>query len=200
MARQVGLGHCGRGIGRTCPPDPPRVGAFHPEAMPGRWGEVFLQAVGLLVSGRKIRQIGLEERRLFPARFGRAGAASRPESQRAPGRGGEPGGKTFMFRADKHQTGKVLDGQIYRAHPFGRSIPERKIVVPMSPEECLRLQTCEKTVREGLGMFVAVGAALMEIRDARLYRETHPSFESFIQSVFALSCRTTIKTDPQRQL
>lgn len=58
---------------------------------------------------------------------------------------------------------------------------------PLSPEERRRLELCEKTIREGMGTFVAVGTALMEIRDARLYRQTHPSFGDYVRSVLALS-------------
>jgi len=59
--------------------------------------------------------------------------------------------------------------------------------LPLTPEESDRLYVCEKTIREGLGTFVAVGAALMEIRDARLYRQQHRTFENYVQSVLALS-------------
>lgn len=58
---------------------------------------------------------------------------------------------------------------------------------PLSPAERRRLQVCEKTIREGLGTFVAVGNALMEIRNARLYRQTHPSFEAYVESMLALT-------------
>ena len=64
---------------------------------------------------------------------------------------------------------------------------KQEIVLPLTPEESDRLHLCEKTIREGLGTFVAVGAALMEIRNARLYRQSHPSFEKYVQSVLALS-------------
>ncbi len=57
----------------------------------------------------------------------------------------------------------------------------------LSEEELRRLEVCEKTIREGMGTFVAVGKALMEIRDARLYRRTHPSFGEYVKSVLALS-------------
>lgn len=58
---------------------------------------------------------------------------------------------------------------------------------PLTPEELRRLELCEKTIREGMGTFVAVGTALLEIRDARLYRQTHPSFADYVRSVLALS-------------
>ena len=63
----------------------------------------------------------------------------------------------------------------------------KEILLPLTPEECDRLHVCEKTIREGLGTFVAVGTALMEIRDARLYRQKHRTFENYVQSVLSLS-------------
>ena len=73
---------------------------------------------------------------------------------------------------------------MWYASPVGKT---SQIIVPLTPEECMRLQTCEKTIREGLGTFVAVGRALMEIRDFRLYRQQHHTFENYVQSVLALS-------------
>jgi len=64
---------------------------------------------------------------------------------------------------------------------------KHEIVQPLTPEECDRLRDCEQTIRMGLGTFVAVGTALLEIRDARLYRQSQPSFEKYVQSVLALS-------------
>lgn len=45
--------------------------------------------------------------------------------------------------------------------------------------ELTRLAKCEKTIAAGFGHFVAVGIALAEIRDTRLYRATHTSFEAY---------------------
>lgn len=42
-----------------------------------------------------------------------------------------------------------------------------------------RLADLEAVVERGLGTFVEVGQALMDIRDSRLYRETHETFESY---------------------
>jgi hypothetical protein len=69
-------------------------------------------------------------------------------------------------------------------------VPQFEVVpskAQLSEEELRRLEVCEKTIREGMGTFVAVGTALMEIRDARLYRQTHPSFGEYVKSVLALS-------------
>lgn len=52
-------------------------------------------------------------------------------------------------------------------------------IMGLSHEESVRLQSLEQTIEHGLQTFVEVGTALMEIRDSRLYRETHSSFEDY---------------------
>jgi hypothetical protein len=42
-----------------------------------------------------------------------------------------------------------------------------------------RLTSLEETIAQGLTTFVEVGAALAEIRDSRLYRETHKNFTDY---------------------
>ncbi|MDD5349316.1 MAG: DUF5131 family protein [Chthoniobacteraceae bacterium] len=91
----------------------------------------------------------------------------------------------FFFT--KRGSGMDLDGRVSQRSPFGRSIPEREIVPPLTPEERHRLRCCEKTIRAGMGTFVAVGTALMEIRNARLYRQSYPSFEAYVHAVLALT-------------
>lgn len=41
------------------------------------------------------------------------------------------------------------------------------------------LRRLERTIESGLQSFVTVGKALVEIRDSRLYRESHKSFEAY---------------------
>jgi hypothetical protein len=45
-----------------------------------------------------------------------------------------------------------------------------------------RLETLESIIERGLTTFVEVGKALMEIRDSRLYREQHPTFENYVKA------------------
>lgn len=52
----------------------------------------------------------------------------------------------------------------------------------LSPGERRHLTALERRIERGLQTFKEVGAALMEVRDSRLYREAHPSFESYCQS------------------
>lgn len=46
-------------------------------------------------------------------------------------------------------------------------------------QEVTRLAVLEDTIERGLGTFVEVGNALLEIRDSRLYREAHSTFEDY---------------------
>ncbi|MBA2558446.1 MAG: hypothetical protein H0V07_00900 [Propionibacteriales bacterium] len=52
-------------------------------------------------------------------------------------------------------------------------------VVPLDEDEADHLATHEATIRAGLDTFVEVGAALLAIRDRRLYRTTHGTFEDY---------------------
>lgn len=49
------------------------------------------------------------------------------------------------------------------------------------------LQAYEAVIEKGLASFVEVGTALMRIRDARLYRETHGTFEDYCQAKWGMS-------------
>lgn len=49
----------------------------------------------------------------------------------------------------------------------------------MSPSEARHLKALERRIAAGLQTFREVGVALLEIRDQRLYRDTHSSFESY---------------------
>jgi len=62
-------------------------------------------------------------------------------------------------------------------------------LVPLSTDETTLLATCEATIRSGLQTFVEVGHALLEIRDSRLYRQTHVTFEAYCEQEWQLSRR-----------
>lgn len=51
----------------------------------------------------------------------------------------------------------------------------------LTKRELARLGTLEVSVTKGLASFFEVGAALKEIRDSRLYRESHDTFEDYCQ-------------------
>jgi hypothetical protein len=55
------------------------------------------------------------------------------------------------------------------------------------PAERRRLADLEQAVERGLQTFHEVGSALLEIRDERLYRETHKTFEDYCRERFGFS-------------
>lgn len=59
----------------------------------------------------------------------------------------------------------------------------------LTPEEAARLEELEPMIELGIGNFVEVGMALVEISDRRLYRQTHSSFESYCQERWSMSAR-----------
>ena len=58
---------------------------------------------------------------------------------------------------------------------------------PLSREELNLLDTCEEAIGQGLAHFIEVGRALSRVKDGRLYRETHKSFQSYLKDRFRLS-------------
>ena len=55
------------------------------------------------------------------------------------------------------------------------------------PAERSRLAELEAVVERGLQTFIEVGLALKEIRDSRLYRETHKTFEGYLDERWSMS-------------
>jgi hypothetical protein len=53
---------------------------------------------------------------------------------------------------------------------------------PLTPGEQQQLAELEATIGRGLVTFVSVGEALARVRDGRLYREDHPTFESYCEA------------------
>lgn len=56
----------------------------------------------------------------------------------------------------------------------------------LSASERRKLRTLEGRISAGIGAFMDVGHALLEIRDSRLYRETHKSFEAYCRDKWGL--------------
>ncbi|HKR98201.1 MAG TPA: hypothetical protein VJU79_01680, partial [Candidatus Dormibacteraeota bacterium] len=50
-----------------------------------------------------------------------------------------------------------------------------------------RLAELEQIVQRGLEQFLEVAYALIEIRNGRLYRETHPTWEAFVRERFGMA-------------
>ena len=49
----------------------------------------------------------------------------------------------------------------------------------LAPDEATHLARCEGVIGRGLTVFVEVGRALAEIRDAKLYRVNYKTFEAY---------------------
>ena len=54
-------------------------------------------------------------------------------------------------------------------------------------DEYHQLQDCERIIEEGYNTFLKVGLALAKVRDARLYRASHDTFEAYCESRWAIS-------------
>lgn len=67
--------------------------------------------------------------------------------------------------------------------------PKVEALIPLTRQEERRLQNCEEVIEKGLNTFYDVGAALTEIRDSRLYRNTHPTFADYCQERWGFSRR-----------
>jgi len=87
---------------------------------------------------------------------------------------------------EKHQAkGAVLLGTHAKLVDavLGNDVDLKK-VERLTEKEQRRLDACVRTVLEYTAPFLAVGLALKEIKDSRLYRETHSSFEAFCMARF----------------
>src|SRR5215204_6956553 len=52
----------------------------------------------------------------------------------------------------------------------------------LTTTESARLVELEDTIERGLETFVEVGNALLEIRESKLYRETHKTFAAYVKA------------------
>jgi hypothetical protein len=64
----------------------------------------------------------------------------------------------------------------------------------MSDVVTTRLTELEDVIQRGMDTFVEVGAALFEIRDDRLYRASHTTFEDYCQERWGMSRRHANRT------
>ncbi|MBU1193992.1 MAG: hypothetical protein KKE62_01835 [Proteobacteria bacterium] len=63
----------------------------------------------------------------------------------------------------------------------------KDISTTLTDTERERFDVCEQVIKKGLGTFLDVGCSLAEIRDNRLYRETHKTFEKYCKEIWDLS-------------
>src|SRR5215831_14066397 len=81
--------------------------------------------------------------------------------------------RSFMSQSVEETKNCPVQGtELVAPHPV-------ELVAPLSDSETKELNRCEEVLRLGLGTFFEVGNALLTIRDLRLYRQTHPNFESY---------------------
>lgn len=59
----------------------------------------------------------------------------------------------------------------------------------LTTKESGRLSECERIIEKGVGTFVEVGNALAEIRESKLYRASHSTFESYCQERWGFTKR-----------
>src|ERR1700747_640233 len=60
---------------------------------------------------------------------------------------------------------------------------------PLSLDQEIRLQELEESIEEGLKTFIEVGNALLEIRDAKLYRQMQSTFEECCRERWSMTDR-----------
>ena len=71
--------------------------------------------------------------------------------------------------------------------PIGDIGAEAEMTGPLSPAEVQTLEHYEQIIDQGIKTFVKVGHALAVIRDERLYRERHQTFEDYLRQRWDLS-------------
>ena len=59
----------------------------------------------------------------------------------------------------------------------------------LTKPESEKLHECEAVIEAGLDSFVEVGNALLAIRDQKLYRKSHKTFESYVKERWSMSQR-----------
>jgi ribA/ribD-fused uncharacterized protein len=67
---------------------------------------------------------------------------------------------------------------------LGRSVELPELIAPLSKDEKRALEKHEAVIQANVRQFVAVGLALKAIRDEKLYRQTHSSFEAYCMARF----------------
>lgn len=69
------------------------------------------------------------------------------------------------------------------------TVLEPVVVTPLSKMEVKQLEHFEEQIRQNMRGFLIVGRSLLEINKLRLYRETHDSFEAYLEDKWDLSER-----------
>jgi N6-adenosine-specific RNA methylase IME4 len=89
-------------------------------------------------------------------------------------------------QAGKLPTGREID-RPRRSNLDEVSLESLSLSVALSVEEVGLLQKHEAVIEKGLGTFVEVGEALLSIREQRLYRLAHITFEDYCRARWGMS-------------
>jgi hypothetical protein len=65
--------------------------------------------------------------------------------------------------------------------------PTIEVIKGLSSEELSSLEQCEQRIKRGIKTFVEVGSALQQIRDGKLYREQHATFDEYCRERWSMS-------------
>ena len=90
---------------------------------------------------------------------------------------------------EKTGAGKTGAGKAATGRPGDPPVPSRDQLtmdLPLTDHERRQMERCEAVIREGMRKFVQVGTAFRTIRDGRLYRATHRSFEAYVEQNWGL--------------
>ena len=97
-----------------------------------------------------------------------------------PSKTAEPGSKagTAVSASGRASAAAKPDGKPPK--PLEPAVLEPTELVPtLTASEQEELDRCEKTISKGWNSFIEVGEALLKIRDAKLYRDSHERFEDY---------------------
>jgi len=104
---------------------------------------------------------------------------------------------TVLARGGNHKNGNALDGNHHEADPFPKrlTLAEKRSASKLTSFERTEWLRALKLLEKGWKTFVEVGLSLKKIRESRLYREDHDSWEAFCRAVVGIS-----KTEANRQI
>ena len=81
----------------------------------------------------------------------------------------------------------AADGAVTQPAQDVHAEPTAQAEQPLAPAQSARLSALETVIRNAERTFVKVGKALMEIRDSRLYRQTHATFKEYCRDRWNMS-------------
>jgi hypothetical protein len=79
-----------------------------------------------------------------------------------------------------------MPGHVRRWRDVAAVLPWCRMSAVLPAAETDELAQCEQVIERGLKTFMEVGHALLRIRDGKLYRAAHPTFEDYCQARWGL--------------